>query len=174
MKPSPQSQRFIYENQTPSAISDQKQQPSGQGYQGRTGKAINCQSLHRSTSQSTTAPPPPNPLTPTPACPYPKTHTHMVHQLFTVKGTHARAYFCSNLELFAHYMMGTFGPVCLFSALDRIIFLMISSLDCRINILFSLDKGSLTISFFLYQIGKSNVLREGQRRCCSKDFSFWP
>lgn len=44
--------------------------------------------------------------------------------------------------------MGTFGPVCLFSALDRIIFLMISSLDCRINILFSLDKGSLTISFF--------------------------
>lgn len=57
MKPSPQSQRFIYENQTPSAISDQMQQPSGQGYQGRTGKAINCQSLHRSTSQSTATPP---------------------------------------------------------------------------------------------------------------------
>lgn len=51
-------------NQTAAAISDQEQQPSGRGYQGRTGKAINCQSLHRSTSQSPTtsrspAPPPP-------------------------------------------------------------------------------------------------------------------
>lgn len=78
MKPSPQSQRFIYENQTPSAISDQKQQPSGQGYQGRTGKAINCQSLHRSTSQSTTAPTPtpnPQPPHPHPCLPLP-TDTH--------------------------------------------------------------------------------------------------
>ncbi len=54
MKPSPKSQSFIYKNQTQSAISDQKQQPSERGYEGRTGKAINCQSQHRSTSQSTT------------------------------------------------------------------------------------------------------------------------
>lgn len=54
MKPSPQSQGFIYKNQTPSAISDQRQQPSGRGYECTTGKAINCQSLYRSTSQSTT------------------------------------------------------------------------------------------------------------------------
>lgn len=54
MKPSPKSQGFIYKNQTQSAISDQKQQPSERGYEGRTGKAINCQSQHRSTSQSTT------------------------------------------------------------------------------------------------------------------------
>lgn len=63
MKPSPQSHKgFIYENQTPSAITDQEQQPSGRGYQGRTGKAINCQSLHRSTSPiHHYQPPPPNP-----------------------------------------------------------------------------------------------------------------
>lgn len=54
MKPSPQSQGFMYESQMPSAISYQRQQPSEWGYEGRTGKAINCQSLHRSTSQSTT------------------------------------------------------------------------------------------------------------------------
>ncbi len=54
MKPSPKSQGFIYKNQMQSAISDQKQQPSERGYEGRTGKAINCQSQHRSTSQSTT------------------------------------------------------------------------------------------------------------------------
>lgn len=54
MKPSPKSLGFIYKNQTQSAISDQKQQPSERGYEGRTGKAINCQSQHRSTSQSTT------------------------------------------------------------------------------------------------------------------------
>lgn len=54
MKPSPKSQGFIYKNQTQSAISDQRQQPSERGYEGRTGKAINCQSRHRSTSQSTT------------------------------------------------------------------------------------------------------------------------
>lgn len=75
MKPSPQSQRFIYENQTPSAISDQMQQPSGQGYQGRTGKAINCQSLHRSTSQSTATPT--HPSLPTPA----HRRSGMVHHL---------------------------------------------------------------------------------------------
>lgn len=56
--------RSEYENQTATAISDQEQQPSGRGYQGRTGKAINCQSLHRSTSQSPhyhplISPPPP-------------------------------------------------------------------------------------------------------------------
>lgn len=73
MKPSPQSQRFIYENQTSSAISDQTQQPSGQGYQGRTGKAINCQSLHRSTNQSTTSLLPPPPLA--------HRHTGTLHQL---------------------------------------------------------------------------------------------
>lgn len=43
--------RSEYENQTATAISDQEQQTSGRSYQGRTGKAINCQSLHRSTSQ---------------------------------------------------------------------------------------------------------------------------
>lgn len=54
MKPSLKSQGIIYKNQMQSAISDQKQQPSERGYEGRTGKAINCQSQHRSTSQSTT------------------------------------------------------------------------------------------------------------------------
>lgn len=54
MKPSPQSRGFMYESQMPSAVSYQRQQPSEWGYEGRTGKAINCQSLHRSTSQSTT------------------------------------------------------------------------------------------------------------------------
>lgn len=78
MKPSPQSQGFIYKNQTPSAISDQKQQPSGQGYQGRTGKAINCQSLHRSTSQSTTTI---HPCPPPPHSANRHTHTHTVYRL---------------------------------------------------------------------------------------------
>lgn len=91
MKPSPQSQGFIYENQTPSAISDQKQQPSGQGYQGRTGKAINCQSLHRSTSQSTTTTTPSLPP-PAPAHRHIHTHTHTVHQLLLYSAhTHAHS-----------------------------------------------------------------------------------
>lgn len=57
-------------NQTAAAISDQEQQPSGRGYQGRTGKAINCQSLHRSTSQSPTTSRSPAP----PAPPAPRLH----------------------------------------------------------------------------------------------------
>ena len=85
MKPSPQSQRFIYENQTPSAISDQTQQPSGQGYQGRTGKAINCQSPHRSTSRSTTA----TPSLPPPTHPCPQTHMHG-SSASTVQQTHVQ------------------------------------------------------------------------------------
>lgn len=55
--------RSEYENQTATAISDQEQQTSGRSYQGRTGKAINCQSLHRSTSQ----PPPHTPTASIPA-----------------------------------------------------------------------------------------------------------
>lgn len=62
--PYPSAARSEYENQTATAISDQEQQTSGRSYQGRTGKAINCQSLHRSTSQP---PPPPLPLPPLPA-----------------------------------------------------------------------------------------------------------
>lgn len=85
MKPSPQSHGFIDENQTPSAISDQKQQPSGQGYQGRTGKAINCQSLHRSTSQSATSTLQPPHTTPS--------HQHTLHQLLLYTVGHFQRYY---------------------------------------------------------------------------------
>lgn len=95
MKPSPQSHGFIYENQTPSAITDQEQQPSGRGYQGRTGKAINCQSLHRSTSPSTTTTrslhPPTTTTTPSPHSPAHR-HTSIVQQLFTVQRAHTHIY----------------------------------------------------------------------------------
>lgn len=117
MKPSPQSHRgFIYENQTPSAITDQEQQPSGRGYQGRTGKAINCQSLHRSTSpvhhyQPLTSPPP-LPLPSRPHHPPGSAHRHTsrVQQLllYAVHArTHARTLarelrLCINHYVFVH------------------------------------------------------------------------
>lgn len=59
--PNSSAARSEYENQTATAISDQEQQTSGRSYQGRTGKAINCQSLHRSTSRPAPHPPPPIP-----------------------------------------------------------------------------------------------------------------
>lgn len=85
MKPSPKSLGFIYKNQTQSAISDQKQQPSERGYEGRTGKAINCQSQHRSTSQSTTT------ITIAP----PFTHLHSQ----TLQHKHSIAYLCPHCVL---------------------------------------------------------------------------
>lgn len=117
MKPSPQCQGFIYENQTPSAISDQKQQPSGQGYQGRTGKAINCQSLHRSTSQSTTT----TPLYRHPPLPT-DTHTYS-SSTFTVQysDTYTCTYPCINRYLFVHqhYMMVNIWSSLSLSRLNR-------------------------------------------------------
>lgn len=75
MKPSPQSQGFIYEikHHLPSLIRSN----SHQGNQGRTGKAINCQSLHRSTSQFTTTIPV-HPHQPLP------TDTHFISSYCTV------------------------------------------------------------------------------------------
>lgn len=139
MKPSPQSHGFIYENQTPSAISDQEQQPSGQGYQGRTGKAINCQSLHRSTSQSTT--------TTTRSPPPPSAHTHrqyIVHQL-SLYSVHARradtcTQLCINHSLSEHLccMMGNFWWSFSLSSLINSTFQTFSR-DCRVSFHFSLD-----------------------------------
>lgn len=84
MKPSPQSHGFIYENQTPSAISDQEQQPSGRVTKAEQEKPLTAN--HCIDRQA--SPPLPADLNLTPPSLPTNTHAYSNSSAFTTECTH--------------------------------------------------------------------------------------